>query len=388
MNVSVFSLLMSVLWSSLIILVAHLLRRKAFFLRRVGAPVLVVFYLLSVGRMVLPVEFPFSREVPLRSWFSTAVQAVCIEEHQLGDFGWTWAQAACLCWAAVGIILLLWFSFRYWRAVRRMTQSLARDPLAEETLQSIRKESKRSLKVQVFRSERASTPMGVGIFRRKIILPCGDIPQRELEYILRHEYTHFLHGDLWVKLLTQVYCCLFWWNPLVYLLRRDLPQIPEIRCDMAVTKDYTVSQKAEYLQTIVNSLKRMGKERDTSRQFLVSARLLASEDSLSLVERFRLISGGQEPRRLMTASLVTGALCLLFVSYLFIFQSAYDPDMEDVISEDTASVYVPDYDGAYFIIHDDGTCTLVPENGDPIHAISPSVIDKIQDSDVPIVWEE
>ena len=363
MNVSVFSLLMSVLWSSLIILVAHLLRRKAFFLRRVGAPVLVVFYLLSVGRMVLPVEFPFSREVPLRSWFSTAVQAVCIEEHQLGDFGWTWAQAACLCWAAVGIILLLWFSFRYWRAVRRMTQSLARDPLAEEILQSIRKESKRSLKVQVFRSERASTPMGVGIFRRKIILPCGDIPQRELEYILRHEYTHFLHGDLWVKLLTQVYCCLFWWNPLVYLLRRDLPQILEIRCDMAVTKDYTVSQKAEYLQTIVNSLKRMGKERDTSRQFLVSARLLASEDSLSLVERFRLISGGQEPRRLMTASLVTGALCLLFVSYLFIFQSAYEPGEQDYLDISSNPFLVVDFGEAYLVKHSDGTYSLVTEGG-------------------------
>lgn len=363
MNVSVFSLLMSVLWSSLIILVAHLLRRKAFFLRRVGAPVLVVFYLLSVGRMVLPVEFPFSREVPLRSWFSTAVQAVCIEEHQLGDFGWTWAQAACLCWAAVGIILLLWFSFRYWRAVRRMTQSLARDPLAEEILQSIRKESRRSLKVQVFRSERASTPMGVGIFRRKIILPCGDIPQRELEYILRHEYTHFLHGDLWVKLLTQVYCCLFWWNPLVYLLRRDLPQILEIRCDMAVTKDYTVSQKAEYLQTIVNSLKRMGKERDTSRQFLVSARLLASEDSLSLLERFRLISGGQEPRRLMTASLVTGALCLLFVSYLFIFQSAYEPGEQDYLDISSNPFLVVDFGEAYLVKHSDGTYSLVTEGG-------------------------
>ena len=175
MNVSVFSLLMSVLWSSLIILVAHLLRRKAFFLRRVGAPVLVVFYLLSVGRMVLPVEFPFSREVPLRSWFSTAVQAVCIEEHQLGDFGWTWAQAACVCWAAVGIILLLWFSFRYWRAVRRMTQSLARDPLAEEILQSIRKESKRSLKVQVFRSERGLNTHG-----------CWNLPSEDYSPLWRH----------------------------------------------------------------------------------------------------------------------------------------------------------------------------------------------------------
>lgn len=387
MNVSVFSLLMSVLWSSLIILVAHLLRRKAFFLRRVGAPVLVVFYLLSVGRMVLPVEFPFSREVPLRSWFSTAVQAVCIEEHQLGDFGWTWAQAACLCWAAVGIILLLWFSFRYWRAVRRMTQSLARDPLAEEILQSIRKESKRSLKVQVFRTERASTPMGVGIFRRKIILPCGEIPAQELEYILRHEYTHFLHGDLWVKLLTQVYCCLFWWNPLVYLLRRDLPQILEIRCDMAVTKDYTVSQKAEYLQTIVNSLKRMGKERDTSRQFLVSARLLASEDSLSLVERFRLISGGQEPRRLMTASLVTGALCLLFVSYLFIFQSAYDPPEDDFFSELSASIQIPSFTDAYVIKHADGTCTLVLNQTEIIQIRDPQIVSLLLNSSFCVVEE-
>ena len=387
MNVSVFSLLMSVLWSSLIILVAHLLRRKAFFLRRVGAPVLVVFYLLSVGRMVLPVEFPFSREVPLRSWFSTAVQAVCIEEHQLGDFGWTWAQAACLCWAAVGIILLLWFSFRYWRAVRRMTQSLARDPLAEEILQSIRKESKRSLKVQVFRSERASTPMGVGIFRRKIILPCGEIPPQELEYILRHEYTHFLHGDLWVKLLTQVYCCLFWWNPLVYLLRRDLPQILEIRCDMAVTKDYTVSQKAEYLQTIVNSLKRMGKERDTSRQFLVSARLLASEDSLSLVERFRLISGGQEPRRLMTASLVTGALCLLFVSYLFIFQSAYDPPEDDLVADDFLLILNSDFDNAYLFRHDDGTYTLVSKSGLTLDLDNPDAVAAFLESDIMIVEE-
>lgn len=387
MNVSVFSLLMSVLWSSLIILVAHLLRRKAFFLRRVGAPVLVVFYLLSVGRMVLPVEFPFSREVPLRSWFSTAVQAVCIEEHQLGDFGWTWAQAACLCWAAVGIILLLWFSFRYWRAVRRMTQSLARDPLAEEILQSIRKESKRSLKVQVFRTERASTPMGVGIFRRKIILPCGEIPAQELEYILRHEYTHFLHGDLWVKLLTQVYCCLFWWNPLVYLLRKNLPQILEIRCDMAVTKDYTVSQKAEYLQTIVNSLKRMGKERDTSRQFLVSARLLASEDSLSLVERFRLISGGQEPRRLMAASLVTGALCLLFVSYLFIFQSAYDPPEDDLVADDFLLILNSDFDNAYLLRHDDGTYTLVSKSGLTLDLDNPDAVAAFLESDIMIVEE-
>lgn len=387
MNVSVFSLLMSVLWSSLIILVAHLLRRKAFFLRRVGAPVLVVFYLLSVGRMVLPVEFPFSREVPLRSWFSTAVQAACIEEHQLGDFGWTWAQAACLCWAAVGIILLLWFSFRYWRAVRRMTQSLARDPLAEEILQSIRKESKRSLKVRVFRTERASTPMGVGIFRRKIILPCGEIPAQELGFILRHEYTHFLHGDLWVKLLTQVYCCLFWWNPLVYLLRRDLPQILEIRCDMAVTKDYTVSQKAEYLQTIVNSLKRMGKERDTSRQFLVSARLLASEDSLSLVERFRLISGGQEPRRLMTASLVTGALCLLFVSYLFIFQSAYDPPEEDVYNGAHASIVVPDIGEVSLIRQDDGTFAFDLGNGQRITMHDQNLLSKLLEQGVQIKEE-
>ena len=160
----------------------------------------------------------------------------------------------------------------------------------------------------------------------------------------------------------------------MYLLRRDLPQILEIRCDMAVTKDYTVSQKAEYLQTIVNSLKRMGKERDTSRQFLVSARLLASEDSLSLVERFRLISGGTGASQADDSLLVTGALCLLFVSYLFIFQSAYEPDMEDVLTEDGAAIYVPNYDGAYLILHDDGTCTIVFKDGSSVFVSSPSIV--------------
>ena len=149
----------------------------------------------------------------------------------------------------------------------------------------------------------------------------------------------------------------------MYLLRRDLPQILEIRCDMAVTKDYTVSQKAEYLQTIVNSLKRMGKERDMSQRFLVSARLLASEDSLSLVERFRLISGGQEPRRLMAASLVTGALCLLFVSYLFIVQSAYEPGEQDYLDISSNPFLVVDFGEAYLVKHSDGKYSLVTEGG-------------------------
>ena len=124
-----------------------------------------------------------------------------------------------------------------------------------------------------------------------------------------------------------------------------------------------------------------------SQRFLVSARLLASEDSLSLVERFRLISGGQEPRRLMTASLVTGALCLLFVSYLFIFQSAYDPDMEDVLTEDGANIQIPDYGEMCLVVRQDGTIVFVAESGESFQISNPDTVRDLIDSDIKIVEE-
>ncbi len=41
-------------------------------------------------------------------------------------------------------------------------------------------------------------PMGTGLFRHRICLPEHEYTQEEMNYILKHEYTHFCNRDLTV----------------------------------------------------------------------------------------------------------------------------------------------------------------------------------------------
>lgn len=384
MSVTIFTIAMSVLWSSLIITAAHFLRKKPAFLRRVGVPGILLFYLLSIGRMVLPVEFSFVVEVPLRSWYSQVVEALCLEDAQVGSAAWMWTNLLALCWLAVGAVLLAVFAGRYLRSVKRLTRlSKERDAAAEGILREIRAEKGRGPVLRVYRCPVVDTPMGIGVFRKKILLPNGDFARQELRYILLHEYTHFLNRDLWVKMLTQVYCCLFWWNPLVYLLRRDVAQILEIKCDLAVTKGYSNEQKVEYLQTIVGVLKG-SKARRRADSCSVATCMLKSADSLSLVERFQLVSDEIRPFPGMRAILHATALCLMVVSYLFVIQPAYDPDEEDIYTND--SVYVPDLGETYLIKHEDGSYSFVSEDGIQI-VLDEAAAEKLVSAEIKVVEE-
>ena len=58
-----------------------------------------------------------------------------------------------------------------------------------------------------------------------------------------------------VKLLTMLFCCVFWWNPAVYILKKDVSQILEIKCDVYATQSFTKKERLEYLLTILRVLK-------------------------------------------------------------------------------------------------------------------------------------
>ncbi len=90
-----------------------------------------------------------------------------------------------------------------------------------------------------------------GFFNPLIFLPLSvlELGDGELGYILCHEWNHFLARDLWIKVLVDVLCCVFWWNLPIYCLRMDLEQILELNCDRAVTVGMTEQEKTKYLAT-------------------------------------------------------------------------------------------------------------------------------------------
>jgi beta-lactamase regulating signal transducer with metallopeptidase domain len=107
----------------------------------------------------------------------------------------------------------------------------------------------------IVRTSKVSVPMYLGLFTPNILLPDINLSEEELYYILFHEATHYYKHDLWVKLLVELTCIIYWWNPFIYILKQDIDKIMEIRVDLAVTKNFDEIHKIRYLECLLKIAK-------------------------------------------------------------------------------------------------------------------------------------
>lgn len=63
MQITLFSLFMSVIWSGALVVFNHFCRKNPFLIRQLGITNLLCLYLFPVLRMILPCEFSFTRVI-------------------------------------------------------------------------------------------------------------------------------------------------------------------------------------------------------------------------------------------------------------------------------------------------------------------------------------
>ncbi len=102
----------------------------------------------------------------------------------------------------------------------------------------------------------AGSPMALGLFRPRLLLPEEGYGPQELGFILRHELTHYRRGDLWYKLALLAANAVHWFNPLAYLLRREAGADLELTCDEAVVAGADRETCRAYSETLLMSLHR------------------------------------------------------------------------------------------------------------------------------------
>ena len=108
-----------------------------------------------------------------------------------------------------------------------------------------------SKKVLLIESSFATSPMLLGIFAPKVILPCADYSHSELELIYRHELTHLKRGDLWFKLALMTTQAVYWFNPAVHLMARQANKDIEMICDAKTIQGMDPMTKKSYSQLIL-----------------------------------------------------------------------------------------------------------------------------------------
>ena len=367
MNVTVFSFVMSALFSTLFILGIHLIRDRAFFLYSFGVHTILGLYALCLFRTVVLLELPFTVPVGLRNVYSDAFEAVWSAHIPIGDSSVRLLFAICGVWAVASATLVTQFLWTKCRTARKADwYSVNRDAYIERVLEQVKSESWRRPKVSVCICPTLDVPMGIGLFRHRIILPEQEYAREELYYILKHEYTHFCNRDLTVKFLVNLFCCIFWWNPAVYLLKKDISQILEIKCDLRATESFSKKEKLEYLLTIVRVLKGPGSSGNTPP--MLATGLGRRDDDDDMRERFRVITAVPRPvSGLCKGAFWALAVTIVVLSYSFVLQPAFAPPVEDIYSN--GSVEEVSFDDIYLIQRKDGQFLIVLDNGD-IHSLS------------------
>ena len=99
------------------------------------------------------------------------------------------------------------------------------------------------------------TPMTLGLLRPVIVLP-PEVPEADLPLILRHELCHIRRRDLWYKGLMLLANAVHWFNPLVWLLRRQGETDLELTCDDAVAAGLSGGDRRAYGEALLADLGR------------------------------------------------------------------------------------------------------------------------------------
>lgn len=351
MSFTVFSIVTALMFSSLILLLVHCFRRKRSVILGLGAGSVAFFLILFLVRQLFTPEFSFTWEIDTQlvndfyEWFY-------IKPITLGPFTFYVYIALLVVWITGALLLLGRFVGKYHKAVKSvLNRGVVPFPQGQAVLQRVAKGGPGPEKVKVFFCRDIDIPMGIGLIRRSILLPEGSYEEEELEYILLHEYTHFRNHDLLVKFMLYTFCCIYWWNPLVYLIKRDIDGLLEVKCDLVVTKEMTEAKKARYLEVILQSLK---KSEAQKYRIQCAATLASGKHTCEMKERFQAVMGRRKRSRKAGICFVIVGLVLFAASYLFVVQPSYEaPPPEEGVTEEhtvTEGYIVKKEDGKYYFI--------------------------------------
>ena len=350
MQITIFSFLSALLWSSLLIVAIYLLRHTRF-KQHFGVLPMVLLYLFCAVRLFLPLEFSHTL-IAADDVIYPYIYNLLTQKHiMLANK--PLVLILCAVWLLGFCVLLFRFARQYRKAIRSVEHYA--EPWDERTntlLKQVQQQTRRTIKVQGYIATSVESAFGIGVIRKRIILPNKDYTEAELRYVLLHEYTHFLNHDTVVKLLVTLFCIIFWWNPVVYLLQKDLEQNLEIKCDLSVARTLCSKERAEYLRTILALMKQSDRKH---RIPFAAAALFRTDADAAIKERFETVMACSANRRNRVASAVFTSVftVLLIASYTVLPQPQFaapkstEPQTVD-FNSDTAYIK-QDHVGEYWL---------------------------------------
>jgi len=256
----------------------------------------------------------------------------------------SWIQVATIVWCAVAIVVLL----RWLIVTQRVATSALRiatppPQSAVAALDAARRRLSLRRSVDLIMSSLCEAPAVIRVVRPLIVLPTHGVDaldDEELQSLLCHECAHVARHDNLLGVFEAIVFAVFWFNPVVWLARRQLAITREAACDELVAD--TASRAETYVGALAKFCESLVAPRVPAVSCMASAHL---KERIQHVMRYDSLKTGALSHRAIaaTASIVVA----LFVAGAGIATATPE--------NATASRYLLNYSAAK---SDDGTLTI------------------------------
>lgn len=163
------------------------------------------------------------------------------------------------------------------------------------------------------------SPMLTGFRHPVILLPEQRFNSQQMEVILEHELTHYLHRDLFVNLLMILATSLHWFNPVVRFSNQVIQEEGEILCDEAVLRGKNLDYRRFYGKTILSLI-------ETGEPKAIALSTYFFESKSNLQHRLIAILDIHNPmRRLSYLTLLCSACLIVLSSSVFVLATELQP---------------------------------------------------------------
>jgi len=241
---------MSVVWFTLFVGLSLLMRKLKYPVKFSVIP-LATLLILSLARMFSFIALPNAILIHSEVIYPTIIAFFRLEivPRTLFGFGISIFHLLIFIWGSVSLALIGRHIVRFYDSYALvMSLTYQQDEEAEKVLHEVIGANKNT---RVFRTF-IDVPFTMGI-KPYIFLPESiEFTQDELRTILRHEWSHVQSNDVYIRMILEIICSIFWWNPLAYVLKNNITFTQELRSDF-----FAVAEREMDFQHYIRSIIRV-----------------------------------------------------------------------------------------------------------------------------------
>ncbi len=280
MSITVSSILSLVFFGNLIILIIYIISRIPSVFNRMNCQFMIWLLCLTFIRFLFPCETKYSISLPISNIVGILLRFIRLHTFTIMNYTFYVYQLLLAIWFSISFILLCKLVAKY-ILFQIHIKKLIREP------QTILLEKPQELSfpkpLTIYKSDYVTSPMITGIRKPTIILPSLSFSQQELSLILDHELQHYKYSDLLLKICIEIFCILYWWNPAMRLLKKQILLLLEMRADTETCEKLTDTEKINYLECLKKICAHQSKEEQKNTIF--ESRFARAEKKASILKR-------------------------------------------------------------------------------------------------------